>query len=445
MVARQLSNELDALPGDFVLVLDDYSVIQDASIHELVATCLRRPPRPLHLVLATRQDPLLPLVKLRAAGSITELRLQHLRFGPAESATFLGKLSGLDLDKEGAAALDRAVEGWPAGLRLASLSLRSSANLETAVSAIANSRGNIMDYLFSEILANLPETHLEWLLKIAIPDQFCGQLCAALCAPVEGGENPFAGESFLEWLQSANLFLVPLDDKGIWFRFHHLFLQLLRYRQAALYDHTMLADLHRRAAAAWFAGAGWYEDALRHAFAAGDLVRAVAIVRQASGSSWSIRKTGRVCGAGELFPGRVHRPDTWVVARKSVGAPQPIRIAEIDGLLDRIEAKLQASGADSDAVDAGLMAVDIAFLRSPKGGLLLAVGGSALSVASQHPLPTSPESNRRPSASTMLRRRRSANAAPHLGRCRPDGKRRSRNSRLCTFALGWGFKPRHWP
>ena len=363
VLAHQLSNELDALPGDFVLVLDDYNVIQDAAIHELVATCLRRPPRPLHLVLSTRQDPVLPLVKLRATGSLTELRLQDLRFRPAESATFLGQLSGLDVDKASAVALDRVVEGWPAGLRLASLSLRSSANLEAAIAAIANSRGNIMDYLFSEILANLPQTRQEWLLKIAIPDQFCGPLCAALCEPGEGGEDPFSGQSFLEWLQSANLFLVPLDDQGIWFRFHHLFLQLLRYRHAARYGSSALADLHQRAAA-WFAGARLHEDALRHAFAAGDLDHAVAIVRQARQTVLNQEDWPRLRRWLELFPAEFIDQTPELLIVKAWALHSQFRIAEIDGLLDGIEARRQAIGANSDAAGPDLLAVDIAFLRA---------------------------------------------------------------------------------
>ena len=179
----------------------------------------------------------------RAAGRFTELRMHDLRFRPAESVVFFTDLSGLDLDEESAATLDRTVEAGPAGLRLASLSLRSSVDLEAAIAAIANSRGNIMDYLFSETFASLPEGRQEWLLQIAVLDQFCGPLCAALCAQTEEGVDFSAGQSFIAWLQAANLFLVPLDDQGAWFRFHHLFLQLLRYRQQALCDSDAAAIL----------------------------------------------------------------------------------------------------------------------------------------------------------------------------------------------------------
>ena len=125
LLAYCISNELEKLPGDFVLVLDDYNAIHSAAVDELLATILRRPPRPLHLVFATRQDPSLPLVKLRAAGRLTELRLHDLRFSPAESTAFFNLSSGLTMNEENAARLDSVVEGWPAGLRLASLSLRA--------------------------------------------------------------------------------------------------------------------------------------------------------------------------------------------------------------------------------------------------------------------------------------------------------------------------------
>ena len=154
-------------------------------------------------------------------------------------------------------------------------------------------------------------------------------------------EVPFAGQSFLEWLQSANLFLVPLDDQGIWFRFHHLFLQLLRYRQQALYDRAALADLHQRAAA-WFAGAGWHEDALRHAFAAGDLDQAVAIVRQARQAVLNQEDWPRLRRWLELFPAEFIDQTPELLIVKAWVLHSQFRIAEIDGLLDGIEAKRQS-------------------------------------------------------------------------------------------------------
>ena len=289
--------------------------------------------------------------------------MHDLRFRPAESVVFFTDLSGLDLDEESAATLDRMVEGWPAGLRLASLSLRSSVDLEAAIAAIANSRGNIMDYLFSETFASLPEGRQEWLLQIAVLDQFCGPLCAALCAQTEEGVDFSAGQSFIAWLQAANLFLVPLDDQGVWFRFHHLFLQLLRYRQQALCDSDAVAILHCRAAA-WFTGAGRHEDALLHAFAAGALEQAVAIVDQARQAVVNQEDWPRLRRWLELFPAEfVDQTPELLIVKAWVWHSQ-FRLAEMDTLLDDIEARRGKIGANSDVAGPDPLAADVTFLRA---------------------------------------------------------------------------------
>ena len=361
--AHELSNELDALPGDFVLVLDDYDVIHDAAVYELLSQLLQRPPWPLHLVLAARQDPALPLVKLRATGRLTELRLHDLRFTPAESAAFFTQVSGLALDQQSTAALDSVLEGWPAGLRLATLSLRTPTDVEAAIAGVANSHGSVMDYLFDEIFTNLPPSRQADLLKIAVLDRFCASLCVTVCEQIEGSADPSAGQSFVTWLQAANLFVVPLDDQGGWFRFHHLFLQLLRYRQQAQFDSAALAALHGRAAA-WFAGAGLVEDALRHALAAGDLGLAAAVVAQVRQAVLNQEDWPRLQRWLDLFPAEfvAQTPELSII--RAWVLHNQFRSAEVDSLLDEIEAILAVRAATSAVVEPDPLEGDVACLRA---------------------------------------------------------------------------------
>ena len=248
VLAHQLINELETLPGAFVLVLDDFHTIRDRAIQKLVATIVRRPPRPLHLVIAGREDPSLPLTKLRAQGQMLEFRSADLRFRRAETVAFLRQIPDLMIDEAGVTILDEAVEGWPAGLRLATLSLRLSGDPAGALATLAGGHAYAADYLFHEILANLSGDRRAWLLRISIADSFCAELCDALCEPPDDAGAWPGGQAFIQWLQVTNLFVVPLDDEGEWFRFHHLFLHLLRDRLYAMYAAEALAELDRKAA-----------------------------------------------------------------------------------------------------------------------------------------------------------------------------------------------------
>jgi LuxR family maltose regulon positive regulatory protein len=255
------------------------------------------------------------------------------------------------------------LEGWPAGLRLAALSLRAPTDLTAAIAAVGNSHGGVMDYLFSEIYANLPEGHREWLLQIAILDRFCAPLCVTICERSKGSEDPAAGQAFVAWLQAANLFLVPLDDQGLWFRFHHLFLQLLRYRQQAHYDSAALAVLHTRAAA-WFAGAGLVEDALRHALAAGALDQALVIFSQARQVVLNQEDWPRLQRWLDLFPAAfVAQTPELLIARAWVLHNQ-FRSAEVEQLLDAVEGKRAMSGATTAVAAPDPLEADIACLRA---------------------------------------------------------------------------------
>ncbi len=217
---------LDALAGgadDTVLVLDDYHAIESRAIHDGLARLVEHLPPHIHFVIAGRADPPLPLARLRARGTLAEVRAADLRFTPAEAAAFLHGAMGLDLPPDAAAALAARVEGWIAGLQLAALAMRGRRDTAAFIAAFAGSHRYIVDYLTEEVLGQQPEGVQAFLLRTAILDRLTGDLCDAVTGARGGGE-------MLERLERANLFLVPLDDERRWYRYHGLFAEVLRAR-----------------------------------------------------------------------------------------------------------------------------------------------------------------------------------------------------------------------
>jgi LuxR family transcriptional regulator, maltose regulon positive regulatory protein len=270
-VATALINELEALSGEVVLVLDDYHVIESASIHNGLAFLLGHLPGQLHLVISSRSDPPLPVARLRAGGQLAELRARDLRFTPEESAAFLEKVWGLDLSAEAFAALEAKTEGWAAGLQLAALSLRGRPDPEAFLEAFTGSHRYVLDYLSEEVLERQPDRVRAFLLETSILDRLSGPACDAVTRAADS-------QRMLEELERANLFLVPLDEERRWYRYHHLFADLLRARLAQTQPDRAL-ELHTRAAA-WCAEHGLIDEAIRHATAAGDADWAMRLVEE---------------------------------------------------------------------------------------------------------------------------------------------------------------------
>ena len=282
------SPSTDSGPG-FVVVLDDYHVIDAQAVHSGIAFLLDHLPPQMHVVIASRSDPPLPLARLRGRGESTELRAADLRFTPDEAAAFLNEMMGLNLSAGDVETLEARTEGWIVGLQLAALSMRGREDLPGFVKAFAGDDRYIVDYLVEEVLQRQPERVRSFLLQTSILDRLSGPLCDA----VTGRED---GKGLLEALERGNLFVVPLDDKRHWYRYHHLFADVLR-------AHSMeeqpdrVPTLHRRAAA-WFEECGMAAEAIEQAIAAGDhetVARLLAanfeeferIGRYASISSWS--------------------------------------------------------------------------------------------------------------------------------------------------------------
>ncbi|MFO7729828.1 MAG: LuxR C-terminal-related transcriptional regulator [Spirochaetia bacterium] len=262
-------NELAQVPDKFVLILDDYHVLDAQPVDQALRLLIEHLPPCVHLVLSSREDPPLPLSRLRAKGHLAEIRAQDLRFLPNETEDLLSTLMGLKISHESISALNNRTEGWIAGLQLAALSLQGRADPESFVKDFTGSNRYILDYLVEEVLQQQPEDIQEFLIQTSILKRLCGPLCDAV------NKSPdHSGQETLEYLERSNLFLIPLDDKREWYRYHHLFAEFLYQR---IGNRTRESELHTRASQ-------WYEEhkleieAFQHAAAAGDIDRAEALI-----------------------------------------------------------------------------------------------------------------------------------------------------------------------
>ena len=287
-----LLNELTTLSDPFVLVLDDYHVIEAPAVDQVLTFLLEHLPPQLHLVLATREDPPLPLARLRAGAQLTELRAGDLRFTPAEAAGFLNHVMGLNLAAEDIAALETRTEGWIAGLQLAALSLQGHHAPARFIQSFTGSSRFIIDYLAAEVLERQPDEVRVFLLQTSVLERMCAPLCDAVlhgnraAAPLAGTPPHSSSQAMLEKLERANLFLVPLDDERRWYRYHHLFADLLRQRlhqgaaSATGDEGEGVDELHRRASQ-WYEDQGLDLEAFHHAAAAQDIERAARLIEGA--------------------------------------------------------------------------------------------------------------------------------------------------------------------
>jgi LuxR family transcriptional regulator, maltose regulon positive regulatory protein len=280
-----LINELAASPGghEIVLVLDDYHLVGAQQVHTSLAFLLEHRPAGLHLVLASRSDPPLPLARLRARRQLTELRTEELRFTAEEATALLRESAGPGLPGAAVAALLARTEGWAAGLQLAALSLRGRSDIAGFVAAFSGSHRYILDYLTEEVLDGQPEQVREFLLETSVLERLSGGLCDA----VTGWDD---SQAMLEQVEQAGLFLVPLDEVRGWWRYHHLFADLLRARLQQQRP-GRVAALHR-AAAAWYSEHGLADDAVGHALAAGDSAWAARLVEQHFDETLYLRSEG---------------------------------------------------------------------------------------------------------------------------------------------------------
>jgi LuxR family transcriptional regulator, maltose regulon positive regulatory protein len=269
LAAPLLVNALAALPGPVVLALDDYHVIERQEIHRALGFLLDHQPPTIQLAIATRADPPLPLTRMRARGELVELRAAELRLSEGEAAGCLNGSLGLGLRPDEVERVRVRTEGWAAGIQLVGLSLQGREDREAYLGSFAGDDRQIVDYLGVEVLDRQPPEVRRFLLRTSVLDRLCGDLCDAV---VEDSGS----DAMLARLERANLFLVPLDTRRRWYRYHHLFADLLR-RELTLDEPTLVPRLHRRASA-WCRAEGIVPDAIRHAMAAGDVADAAELI-----------------------------------------------------------------------------------------------------------------------------------------------------------------------
>ncbi|MBK9943831.1 MAG: helix-turn-helix transcriptional regulator [Kouleothrix sp.] len=326
-ILTTLLNNITSFPGHVAIVLDDYHVIDAKAVGIALTFLLEHLPPQLHLIITTREDPQLPLARLRARGQLTELRAADLRFTPAEAAGFLNQVMELNLAVEHVSALETRTEGWVAGLQLAALSMRGRTDVAQFVKAFAGNNRYILDYLVEEVLQRQPAHVRSFLLQTSILDRLSGPLCDAVTGQHDGMAQ-------LEALERGNLFVVPLDDTRHWFRYHRLFADVLAAHM--LHEQpARIPTLHQQASA-WYASNGLTAEAIRHALAAHDFARAAGLVELA----WPAMD-GRFQAAAWLAWARA-LPDTLVRARPVLGVAYAWALLN-GGELEAAEARLQAA------------------------------------------------------------------------------------------------------
>ena len=270
-VLTSLINEIATSPDRIIFVLDDLHLIDAPTVYEALTFLLENLPPTMHLVIATREDPLLSLSRLRVRGQLTEIRAADLRFTSSEAAEFINQVMELELSVEDIAALESRTEGWIAGLQLAAISMQGHADISRFVKSFTGSHRLVLDYLIEEVLNQQPENVQTFLLQTSILDRLTGSLCDALT----GHDN---GQAILEMLERANLFIIPLDEERRWYRYHHLFADLLRQRLQQKGDGEIdIAELHV-CASQWYENNGLEIEAFQHAAAANDFERAERLI-----------------------------------------------------------------------------------------------------------------------------------------------------------------------
>jgi LuxR family maltose regulon positive regulatory protein len=337
-VLTPLLNDVDTVASEIVLVLDDYHVIDAREVLEGVAFLLDHLPPRLHLVIASRVDPALPLARLRAGGELVEVRATDLRFTPEEASAYLNGAMNLALTADDVAALEERTEGWIAALQLAALSMEGRDDVTEFIAGFAGDDRYIVDYLVEEVVQRQPDRVHSFLLQTSV----LGRLSAPLCDAVTGQDD---GKAMLLALDRANLFLVPLDGGRRWYRYHHLFADVLHAR---LLDEQpdLVPDLHRRASA-WYEQAGETAVAIDHAIAAKDFERAADLVEKAAPVMRQERREATLRGWFEKLPEELFaaRP---VLSMNYVGAL--MSTGEIEGVEARLQDVERSLDAPADAV-----------------------------------------------------------------------------------------------
>jgi len=341
-----LINEISSVPVSMVLVLDDYHVLQDPTISKSVTYLVDHCPINLHIVIASRTDPPLPLARWRMRGQLNSLRAQDLRFSLDEAVKFLNTTMGLSLSLHSIAELDQRTEGWPAGLQMAAFTLQNldETGVAQAIATFSGRHHFLLDYFTSEILQRQPAEIQHFLLRTAVLDRMCAALCAAVLNGDLGRESMCAeqAQAILESLEHANLFVLPLDAERNWYRYHHLFNDLLLARLQQSVGAQGVANLRCRAAA-WHAEQGSHTDAIQFALQAQDYGLAADLMDRSAHSAllWESGKAGTVLKWIQQLPADVVKEHPWLRLYEARAAYFANQSALMDAILQEIEQKVQ--------------------------------------------------------------------------------------------------------
>ena len=283
-----LINDVIRIPTDMALILDDYHLVDAKPIHDLIAFLLENLPERMHIIISTRSDPLFPLLsRLRSQNQLTELRAADLSFTVDETSILFNESLNLRLSAEDILSLETRTEGWIAGLQLAALSLSGRKDPSRFINTFKGDHRYIADYLFEEVLTHQPDHLRNFLLQTSILERLCGSLCDTVTGQVNGRQ-------MLDTLEKANLFVIPLDDQRRWYRYHHLFADLLKQR-LELDQGDLVAELHRRASQ-WLKSNHFKNEAVNHALAAQDISQAVKLIEEIAEFDWDRARESRLLG-----------------------------------------------------------------------------------------------------------------------------------------------------
>ncbi|QIX28788.1 helix-turn-helix transcriptional regulator [Nocardioides sp. JQ2195] len=368
VVIGSVVNELSVLPDDVVLVLDDYHLADGPPLQPGLAFLLDRLPPQVRLIITTRADPTLPLARMRARGELVEIRAADLRFTENETSTFLTAATSRELDAGDVTALSHRTEGWIASLQLAALSLRGRDDPSAFIAGFAGDDRHVVDYLVEEVLSQQSDEVCTFLLDTSVLDGLTGTLCDAVTRT--GG-----GAQMLESLDRRNLFVVPLDDQRRWYRYHHLFADVLRARLLAERPGDV-TELHRRASR-WFDQAGQPDEAVRHALAGGDLDGAADLVEHALPELRRQRREHLLRAWAEQLPDDIVRNRPVLAVGLVSGLMASNDFTDVDRRLRDIEKTLARPATDLVVLDPGELARLPAAVETYRAGLALVAGDLA--------------------------------------------------------------------
>jgi LuxR family maltose regulon positive regulatory protein len=361
VIANLLSNEIDLLSREFILVLDDFHSIRGEAVPNLINELLLHWPRPLHLILTSRTNPALPLTRLRMNDQLTELRTQTLRFNTEESEQFLNMVLQTAVSDRVVKALQDKAEGWIAAMRLVALSIRRQNSTEEMLALVNRQDAALVDYLVEEVLEKQFPAIGNFLLKTSFLDRFCVSLCEAVLGD---SDTTWDARGCIDWLVREEFFIIPLDDDGIWYRYHHVLQKVLRQRLARLTESAMLKALHGRASN-WFEQEGLIDEAIRHALLANDLDQTVGLMERGFRDVLDRSDWQRMESWLHRLPEELIQARPWLLMIRAWYLHFKFQLNELSRCLSQVEALIDEDGGVKLGLDERLLLRgQIATLRS---------------------------------------------------------------------------------